>query len=185
VNFGEIVATHLDAVAFTRRYAEVPVGRRYRTVVTSAAGYPLDKTYYQTVKGMVAPLDILEPGGDLIVVSECSEGLGSSDYRAAQRRFVEKGRTGFLTELVAKDRAAVDEWQTQMQTKPMERGRVTLVTDGLDSRSRRLTGVECTADLGSAIGASLARHREDTLAVIPEGPYLIPVYRPAYQESVR
>jgi len=53
VNFGEIVASHVQAVGFVRNYAEVPVKRRFKTVVTSAAGYPLDKTYYQTVKGMV------------------------------------------------------------------------------------------------------------------------------------
>jgi lactate racemase len=91
VNFGEIVASHLDAVAFARRYARVPVIRRFHTVVTSAAGYPLDKTYYQTVKGMVGPVDILEPGGDLIVASACSEGMGSKHYVEAQRRLVELG----------------------------------------------------------------------------------------------
>src|SRR5262245_52083713 len=53
VNFGEVVASHMAAVDFARRYTEVPIERRFRTVVTSAAGYPLDKTYYQTVKGMV------------------------------------------------------------------------------------------------------------------------------------
>ena len=40
VNFGECRASHLDAVAFVRRYAEVTLPRRYATVVTSAAGYP-------------------------------------------------------------------------------------------------------------------------------------------------
>ena len=42
---------------------------RFNTVVTSAAGFPLDQTYYQTVKGMVTPLDILAPGGTLIIAS--------------------------------------------------------------------------------------------------------------------
>ena len=68
VNFGAVVESHLQAVEFTRGFAQVPVARRYRTVVTSAAGYPLDKTYYQTVKRMVGPLDILEPGGTLAVI---------------------------------------------------------------------------------------------------------------------
>ncbi len=77
VNFGEVVDSHLEAVEFIRRYAQVAVPRRFKTVVTSAAGYPLDTTYYQTVKGMVGPVDILEPGGNLVVVSECSEGIGS------------------------------------------------------------------------------------------------------------
>ncbi len=75
VNFGEIVASHQQAVDFVRQYCEIDVPRRYSTVVTSAAGYPLDKTYYQTVKGMVGAMNILEPGGDLIIASECEEGM--------------------------------------------------------------------------------------------------------------
>src|SRR5918992_1918674 len=35
VNFGEIVASHLDAVRHMREYAEVPVAERFSTVVTS------------------------------------------------------------------------------------------------------------------------------------------------------
>jgi nickel-dependent lactate racemase len=72
VNFGEVIQSHLAAVAFVAESARVPVGRRFSTIVTSAAGHPLDTTYYQTVKGMVTPLDILEPGGTLIVASACS-----------------------------------------------------------------------------------------------------------------
>ena len=71
--------------------------RRFSTVVTSAAGYPLDKTYYQTVKGMVGPLDILAPGGDLIVASS-PEGMGSKHYVEAQRRLRRSGRGRFRRE---------------------------------------------------------------------------------------
>lgn len=59
VTFGEIIASHLAAVDFVRSYTEINVGRRFHTVVTSSAGYPLDQTYYQTVKAMVTPLDVL------------------------------------------------------------------------------------------------------------------------------
>src|SRR5262249_5592716 len=52
VNYGEVLASHQAAVEVAEGYSRVPVPRRFRTVVTSAAGYPLDKTYYQTVKGM-------------------------------------------------------------------------------------------------------------------------------------
>ena len=58
----EVVASHQAAVDFVKSYAEVQVPQRFPTVVTSSAGYPLDKTYYQTVKGMVTCLGILEPG---------------------------------------------------------------------------------------------------------------------------
>jgi nickel-dependent lactate racemase len=175
VNFGEVVASHLEAVAFARRYARVPVGRRFRTVVTSAAGYPLDKTYYQTVKGMVGPLDILEPGGDLIVASACSEGMGSKHYVEAQRRLVELGPDGFQASIAGKAHADVDEWQTQMQLRPMRVGRVRLYTDGLEEPEAALTGVERVKDLTGAIADSIARQGDPRVAFVPEGPYVVPV----------
>ncbi|MDP6706450.1 MAG: nickel-dependent lactate racemase [Alphaproteobacteria bacterium] len=179
VNFGEIVESHLEAVAYARGFAEVPVPERFATVLTSAAGYPLDKTYYQTVKGMVAPLEILAPGGDLIIASACSEGMGSEHFVDAQRRLVESGADAFLDEISVKSHADIDEWQTEMQLKPMRVGAIHLYSDGLSGPARDLTGVNMVADLGRAVAASLERSGERRLAVIPEGPYVVPVWRPA------
>ncbi len=175
VNFGEVIASHLAAVDFVAGSVRVPVGRRFATVVTSAAGDPLDKTYYQTVKGMVTPLDILAPGGTLIVASACSEGFGSSEFRAAQRRLCEIGPDAFLDTLLAKRFADVDEWQTEMQLKSLRAGRVQLYTTGLDADERRLTGVETIDSVGDALTAALARAGDQAVAVIPEGPYVVPV----------
>jgi nickel-dependent lactate racemase len=178
VNYGDVVESHLGAVQFIERYAQVPVSRRFKTVVTSAAGYPLDKTYYQTVKGMVGPVDILEPGGDLIVVSECSEGIGSPEYVEAQRRLIEQGVDGFYASIARKSHADVDEWQTQMQLKPMRAGSVHLFAGGLDPAQRRLTGVDVVDRVQETIERCVARSGDARLAVIPEGPYVVPVYRP-------
>ena len=174
VNFGECRESHLDAVAFVRRYAEVTLPHRFATVVTSAAGYPLDKTYYQTVKGMVGALGALEDGGDLIVASECSEGLGSAEYRDAQRRLVAAGPDAFLAGITGKPHADIDEWQTQMQTRSLARGRISLFAGGLASSDRALTGVESVASVERAVAESMERHRDPRIAVIPEGPYVIP-----------
>jgi nickel-dependent lactate racemase len=178
VNFGEVVQSHLQAVDFIRRYAVVPVERRFATVVTSAAGYPLDKTYYQTVKGMVAPIDILAPGGDLLIVSECAEGMGSLEYVEAQQRLLGLGPDGFLADISAKRFAGIDEWQTQMQLKPMRSGTVHLYSEGLDAESERLTGVRKMDSVSEAIRESVLRSGDAHIAVIPEGPYVVPEYRP-------
>jgi len=175
VNFGEVIASHLATVAFVADSTRVPVGRRFATVLTSAAGAPLDKTYYQTVKGMVTPLDILEPGGTLIVASACSEGFGSPEFRAAQRRLVDLGPDAFLQTLLAKRFADVDEWQTEMQLKSLRAGRVQLYTTGLDAEERRLTGVETVDRVEEALAAAVARAGDPAIAVIPEGPYVVPV----------
>jgi nickel-dependent lactate racemase len=179
VNYGEILASHLEAVDFTQRYARVPVGRRFKTVVTSAAGYPLDKTYYQTVKGMVGPVDILEPGGNLVIVSECSEGLGSTEYADAQRRLIALGAEGFFADISRKQFADVDEWQTQMQLKPMKAGTVHLYTGGLGAADRALTGVNLISSVEQTVQECIEQSGDNALAVIPEGPYVVPYYQPA------
>ncbi len=178
VNFGEIIESHLEAVDQVRAFAEVEMGERFKTVVTTAAGYPLDKTYYQTVKGMVGPIDILEPGGDLIIASACSEGMGSDEFVASQRRLVTEGPERFF-EIISKKRFAdIDEWQSQMQLKPMKAGSVHLYTDGLDMSDRALTGVASIESIPAAIAASVRTSGDRRIAVIPEGPYVVPVYRP-------
>ena len=174
VNFGEIVASHLAAVSFVRTYAEVAVERRFQTVVTSAAGYPLDKTYYQTVKGMVGPLGILAPGGDLIIASACSEGMGSPHFVEAQRRLMALGEAGFLADIGRKSHADIDEWQTQMQLRSTQVGRVHLYTDGLSLADGALTGVARITSIEAAIAQCIERHGDPKVAFVPEGPYVVP-----------
>ena len=176
INFGEIVSSHLEAVAFIRKYAEVKVPQRFKTVLTSCAGHPLDLTYYQTVKGMVGPLDILDKGGDLIIVSSCIEGMGSEEFIAAQKRLVEMGPSGFLNAITQKQYADIDEWQTEMQLKPMRVGSIHLYSEGLSDQDWFATGVNKVDNLRKCIEQSLVRHKQNKIAVIPEGPYVIPFF---------
>lgn len=174
VNFGEIVESHREAVAFMRKSAEVPVERRYRTVITSSAGYPLDLTYYQTIKGMVGALGVLEKGGSILIASECAEGVGSPEFCAAQSELVEKGSDGFMKEARGRELARVDEWQTVKLTQILRDYRVHLYTTKMDAAQRRLTCVTCHSDWNEAVSAVLAEGNSPDVAVIPEGPYVIP-----------
>ncbi|MBI4766004.1 MAG: nickel-dependent lactate racemase [Deltaproteobacteria bacterium] len=178
INFGSLEESHLAAVAFARPCFEIPVSRKYKTVVTGASGYPLDKTYYQTVKGMVGVVDILEPGADIFIVSECSEGLGSREYAESQKRFIEKGAGIFWAESLSKPLADIDEWETVMQIKAMKQAKIHLFSEGLNREEKTLTGVEVIGNLSEAIQKCLARKEDKQLAVIPEGPFTLPVYRP-------
>src|SRR5512133_1246047 len=174
-NFGEVIESHLKAVAFVADSARVAIGRKFSTVLTSSAGHPLDKTYYQTVKGMVTPLDIIKPGGTLIVASECSEGIGSAEFRHAQQRLLSLGPDAFLRSLLAKNFADIDEWQTEMQLKSMRAARVQLYTTGLEGADREVTGVEMIESVETALADALSRADDLDIAVIPEGPYVVPV----------
>ena len=174
VNFGEIVESHIEAVRFVHDSCAVPVGRKFRTVVTSSAGYPLDRTYYQTVKGMVTPIDILAPGANLIIASDCSEGIGSPHYREAQRRLVDDGPDEFLASILDKPLADIDEWQTEMQLKPMRLAGIHLYSRGLPPEDRALTGVNVVDSIEDAVARSVESSGDPAVAVIPEGPYVVP-----------
>ena len=177
VNFGEIVASHAEAVSFMREFAEVFLPKRFKCVIASSAGYPLDKTYYQTIKAIVGALGILEEGGTLLVVSECSEGLGSEEFCNAQSLLVCRGIEGFLEQARQRPIANVDEWQTLKLIEAIRRGRVHLFATGLSQEQRLLTGVTCHENWQEAIKAVVRESGATEVAVIPEGPYVIPFHR--------
>jgi len=179
VTYGEIVASHEAAVDFVRRYAVVAVPQRFPTVVTSSAGYPLDKSYYQTVKGMVTCLDICEQGGDLIICSEMSEGLGSSEFRESQENLLRLGPEAFQALLASKSHASIDEWQTEMLLKALARVNVYLFSPNLREEDRLVTGVHIAESFDECVAASARRQKgPPRVAVIPEGPYVVPRYSP-------
>ncbi len=177
VNFGDCETSHLESVEFVRRFAEVPIDRKFSTLVTSAAGYPLDKTYYQTVKGMVAPLQILADGGRMIIASACEEGLGSHEYRHAQSQLSEMGRQAYLESIAVKPLADIDAWQTQMLLRTLSVGNVSLYSDGIKGADRQLTGVQMIESIEESLSESLSRSGDRQIALIPEGPYVIPIYK--------
>ena len=175
VNFGPLEASHLEAVAFTRPYSEIKLARQYMTVVTSSAGYPLDATYYQTIKGMVGAMDALASGGKLFIVSACSKGLGSAEYKQSQQRLIDLGSEGFLRDILHKERAAIDEWETEMQLKPMRKGTICLFSEGLSAEEKALTGVETTEDLPASLVRWIEACGDKDVLVVPEGPYVVPM----------
>ncbi len=176
VNFGDIVSSHQSAMDFAARYCTVPVTTKFDTIVTSAAGFPLDQTYYQAVKGMITPLSILKKTGTLVLVAECKEGLGSDAFRKSQNDLLREGPSAFLKRISTKPKADVDEWETQMQANAQEEFEFCLVSDGLVGNDRELTGVHMAQSIEDGIEYALGRTTSKQVAVIPEGPYVVPQF---------
>ncbi len=87
---------------------------------------------------------------------------------------VKIGPDAFLQALLKKNLADIDEWETEMLLKPVRAGRVQLYTTGSKGDDRRITGVDMVDSDERAIGESLARSGDRDVAVIPEGPYVVP-----------
>ncbi len=70
--------------------------------------------------------------------------------------------------------ADIDEWQTEMQLKPERVATIHLYTDGLPKQDHALTGVNIVDSVDAAIAASIEATGDSAVAVIPEGPYVVP-----------
>jgi nickel-dependent lactate racemase len=174
VNFGSLEESHMAAVAFGRTFFEVPLDRPFRTVVTSASGYPLDQTYYQTIKGMVSVLGMIEPDSDIFIASECAAGLGTTEYRESQGRLVHRGIEGFLKDAMERESALIDEWESVMLTLALRKARIHLFSEGLTEEEKGLTGVRIISELPRAVAECVKKKDDKRVALVPEGPYIIP-----------
>jgi hypothetical protein len=65
-----------------------------------------------------------------------------------------------------------------MQLKPMAIGNIHLYSEGLSGNDRALTGVNMISSITRAIQDSIEQSGDNRVAVVPEGPYLVPVYTP-------
>src|SRR5919199_2443468 len=82
VGAGDMIKAWEEGVRFVERVVKVPVSEPCDVVVTSAAGYPLDTTWYQAVKGLTGALPIVKKGGTIVMAASLSEGLGSPEFQS-------------------------------------------------------------------------------------------------------
>jgi DNA-binding MltR family transcriptional regulator len=78
--------------------------------------------------------------------------------------------------ILGKDYYVLDQWQLEELAKVRRKARVKVVSDGLPADVLRTLFVEPAASVESAVASSLAEYGPAaTLAVIPKGPYVLPV----------
>ncbi len=173
----KVVAGHMEAafhegVAFVQNLVVDTIPEPVDVVVTSSAGYPLDTTFYQSVKGMVAAADIVKPGGTVILAAGMSQGIGSEPF---QRLFQENSSVDeFMHRILNSDYFVMDQWQLEELAKILRKARVVAITDGLPAETLRKLFVETAPSVEDAVADCLSRYGSDaTIAVVPKGPYVI------------
>jgi len=169
---GDMEQAFQQGVAFARPLTTDTLPAPVDIVITTGAGYPLDTTYYQSIKGMVAALDIVKSGGTVILAASMSEGIGSSEF---QRLFRENSTLeGFMESISRTDYFVMDQWQLEELAKIRRKARVKVVTDGLPTETVNRLFVQSARSVEAAVAECLAEYGPDaTIAVIPKGPYVI------------
>jgi nickel-dependent lactate racemase len=173
VGAGDMEKAWLQGVRFVESVVKVPVREPLDVVVTSAAGYPLDTTWYQAIKGLTGALPIVKEGGTIVLAASLSEGIGSPEF---QRLIADNpDLQTFMQRILGRDYFVMDQWQLEELAKVVRRCKVKVVSDGLPAEALRKCHVEPAASVESAVADSLAAYGPAArVAVIPKGPYVLP-----------
>jgi len=169
---GDIEAAHRAGMDAVERAVRVDLDAAADVVVTSAGGYPLDATFYQSIKGLTGALNIVRRGGTIILAAAISEGLGSPDFQELLR--LARDNDSFMARITAPEFFRVDQWMVQHLCQVLRKARIVLVSDGLPGDALRDLPVERAASVEVVLAAARARHgRAVRVAVVPQGPYVL------------
>ena len=169
---GDLEEAHAAGVRFVEEQNGVFVDEPADLVLTTAAGYPLDLTLYQAVKGLTAVLPAIKEGGVIVLAAQCEEGIGSAEFTelllqtASVADFREKLRDpGFFS---------IDQWQLQELCKVLGKAEVKLFSEGIAPRYHGRLLVDHVDSVEQGVEQALARCGPGArLAVVPKGPYVL------------
>jgi nickel-dependent lactate racemase len=170
---GDMIQAWQQGVRFVEQVVKAPVPAPCEVVVTSCAGYPLDTTWYQAIKGLTGVTGIVKDGGTIVLAASLTEGLGSEEFQhhVRESRYMkainERGPTP--------ETCGMDEWQLLMLSKVLDRCKVKVVTHGLPAETLRQCKVEPAPTVEKAVADSIAEYGPQArVAVVPKGPYVLP-----------
>jgi lactate racemase len=166
---GEPVQAHAAGVAFVEQTCLERLEEPVDAVITSAAGYPLDLTFYQIVKGITAATHTVKPGGRILIVAQCAEGVGSPEF--AEKLVGMLDFKSFLEGLRA-SAVEVDQWQLEKLALAGEKFELFFYTPGVTPEQLGCLAERAYLSLEEAVAATLdGLPAGARVALVPEGPY--------------
>lgn len=169
---GDMEQAFADGVEFVRQVVVATIDRPADIVVTSGAGYPLDATFYQSVKGMVAAMPVVRPGGTIVLAARMAEGIGSAPFASLFEKHASLDQ--FIEAIQDPRYFVMDQWQLEELAKVRRHAEVVVCTEGLPAETLRGLFVEPAPSVEQAVSLALDKHGPDArIAVIPKGPYVL------------
>ena len=77
---GDKVAAHREGCEYLSRMYRAPIPRKADIVLVSQGGAPKDANLYQTQKALDNAKHAVRPGGTVILIGACNEGMGSAKF---------------------------------------------------------------------------------------------------------
>jgi len=171
---GEMQKAHSAGLAYVKESAMIMVDEPFDIVISTAGGYPLDISMYQSVKGIAVASCMVKDGGDIVLVSECFEGLlAYGEYGEIMRKA--DSPEALLNMLHKPGFFMQDQWDAQIQAQICAHTGLYIHSEGLnDQEIKHVFGIPCPC-IEDTLVELLAKHGpEARIGVLPAGPLTIP-----------
>ena len=169
---GDIVESHLAGVRSVEKQVKLTVPQPVDAVLVSSAGYPLDTTFYQAVKGVLAAVEIVKPNGSIILVAECSQGIGSGPFTDLILKT--KDLKQFIHDIHDPANFVIDQWQLEELAKAVRKAEIYCYAEGIPYDQLKDLFVQPIQTPQEGIERVLSKHGEDAqIAALPDGPYVL------------
>jgi len=168
---GHPLEAHRAGVKFVSEVMLELLDEPVDAVITTSAGYPLDLTFYQAVKGVTAASHIVKPGGKILLAGACAEGAGAPEFCRMLKSFPSDRE--FL-EHILKRPVEVDQWQLEKLALVTTQKELLFYVPGLpDEYHAALWGKSFTSMQEAILALTVDLPAGALIAVIPEGPYVL------------
>jgi lactate racemase len=166
---GHPIKAHAEGCEFVRDLTKVQAVPADIAVSTNG-GFPLDQNLYQAVKGMTAAEATAKPGGVIIMVAACMDGLGGEHFYRQMVDYPSPQATMEAILDVPKEETPPDQWQAQILARILIKHKVIMVTNPDIADKVRDMHMEYAASLEEALDQAIKEKGEDSvIAIIPDG----------------
>jgi nickel-dependent lactate racemase len=168
---GEPEASHAAGMQWVAEATMQKLDAPFDAVITTSAGYPLDLTFYQCIKGVTAASQIVREGGRILLFGASSEGAGAREFREMLTRY--RTAEDFM-DATAGAPVTIDQWQLEKLALAVQKAKIFYCVPGLPAEQRNALWGPAFDNAEEALQAFYEDlPRGSRVAVIPEGPYVL------------
>jgi nickel-dependent lactate racemase len=169
---GDPFVAHERGCAIEKDIASVKVDHQFDIVITTNSGAPLDLDFYQTCKGVENASRITREGGIIIIASACDTGVGPELFKSLHAEADTPQEV--LNKIKAEGPIGV-QWQNQVLARVQLKNSIYLVSE-LGDRLAEEMMVKPFPTMENALQKALdIVGNKAEIAVIPEGPLVLPI----------
>jgi len=168
---GDPVLAHEKGCRLEKNIATARISHEVDITIITNGGAPLDMDLYQTCKAIDTASQITRKGGIIIAVSRCNSGVGPEAF---YRLHALSGSPQGVLERIQREEPIGVQWQNQILARSQLKNRVLLVSSlrPEEVRGMMLQPVSTVEEGIAAAVSTLGKEAE--IAIIPEGPYVLP-----------